>query len=228
MNMDFVLGNLKKAEQVLGYDPATVEQASYEWHRMRLGVVTASKASAVVMKAGSATRQSYMAELCAEIATGAPMEMISGKAIDWGREYEPLAIQSWEFVNGEALQRFGFMYSEDMRLGCSPDALTSRGGWETKCPFITTNHILTLADGVIKPEYQWQIQFSLMVSGFDEWIFNSFDPRMKKNQLCSITCERNDKQQATLADAVPQFILELDRMLDAVGFTFGQPWEQQA
>jgi len=223
-----IKNRMDAAMPVLGYHPLEVEQGTFEWHRMRLGVMTAGKASAIVAATTSATRRTYMAELCAEIATGAPSEEISGKAIAWGREHESSAVSTWEMINGQPLQRLSFIYGPSMRTGCSPDAMVSDTvGWETKCPFITTHHILTLADGVIKPEYKWQCQFSLWASDCDEWIFSSFDPRMKKNQLHSITVERSDKMQATLADAVPQFISDMDKMLKSIGCQFGDQWRNE-
>jgi len=218
---------MNRAASVLGFDPSSVEQGSYEWHKMRLGVITASKAHILTMKPSSETYRKYMAELCAEIATGAPMEEISSKAIAWGREHESSAIATWEMINGQPLSRVPLIYGETMREACSPDAVNGSLGWETKCPLITTHHVMTLVDGTIKKEYRWQCQYSIRVSGFEGWVFNSFDPRMKKNQLASILVEPVEADQKTLADAVPQFVHEMDKMLKSIGHEFGDQWSSK-
>lgn len=211
-----LLQRLKQAGQSLGFNPLEVEQGSYEWHKMRLGVITASKAKHVVAKAGSATRRTYMAELVAEIMTGAPLEQISSKAIEWGRENEGPAIETYSFITGRHVERLPFIYSEDMRCGCSPDGIDDLGGVEIKAPFNTTNHILSIVDGRVKDEYVWQIQFSLWVSGLDSWSFASYDPRMRSNNLHIIECEPSSKHQDKLSECVPEFIKELDEMLEIV------------
>lgn len=210
----------------LDIQPSKIEQGSYDWHKIRLGVITASKAHMILSKSTTQTYQNYLAELCAEIATKAPQDPISSKAIDWGNENEPLAIQTYEFETGRPVQRMAFLFGDDsLRTGCSPDGITELGGLEIKCPFNTQNHILSLTDGRVKKEYQTQVQYSMYVSGLQFWEFGSFDPRMLKNNLHTIGIERDEKTQKLLADAVPQFIHEMDRMLQVCGFEFGDQWK---
>lgn len=212
-----LMGRLRHAEERLGFDPCSVEQGSHEWHRMRLGVITASKAKAVVAKAGSQTRRNYMAELAAEIITGQPAEQISAKALEWGNQNEGPAVETYSFITGLHVDKMPFVYGPNMRTGCSPDGITERGGLEIKCPFTSANHILTIADGRIKDEYTWQIQFSLWVSGLPLWTFGSYDPRMRTSNLHTIDVEPSDTHQKALGDAVPQFIHELDQLITLVG-----------
>lgn len=216
--------SLEQHIAVLGFDPRTVEQQSFEWFKLRLGVITASQVSKVVAKAGSLTRQSYMAQLVAEIATGEMKDAFSSKATEWGIENEPRAIETYQFITGRSVERVPFVMSSDMRCGASPDGVTDDRGVEIKCPFASENHIMSLCEGTIKKEYQWQVQFSMWVSGLDRWDFCSFDPRMKRNNLHIIECERSDKMQATLSDAIPQFISEMDKMLFEAGFAWGEQW----
>uniref|UniRef100_UPI0035616A60 YqaJ viral recombinase family protein n=1 Tax=Shewanella sp. TaxID=50422 RepID=UPI0035616A60 len=94
----------------LGFDPLTVEQGSYQWHTMRLGVISASRCKDLMAKKGSQTRNTYMMELISEIATGAPAEMVSAKAMEWGTENEPKARQAFEFMTGEVVHELPFIY----------------------------------------------------------------------------------------------------------------------
>jgi exodeoxyribonuclease (lambda-induced) len=215
---------LAKHAPVFGFDPVNVEQQSYDWFRMRLGVITASQAAKVVMKSNSQTRLSYMAQLVAEIATGEPRENMSNKATEWGNENEPKALETYRFITGRPVDSAPFLLTDDMRCGASPDGLSSDRGIEIKCPLMSENHVMTLCEGNIKKDYQWQVDFSLWVTGLDLWDFGSFDPRMRKNNLHVITVERNDSRMKTLDDAIPQFISELDKMLYSAGFQWGEQW----
>ena len=211
-------------EGVLGFNPVNVEQQSSDWHKMRLGVVTASMVSKVLMGKTSAGRLTYMAQLAAEVATGVPKDIGSFKQMQWGNENEPKAIQTYQFETGQLVDRVPFLYSDDMRCGISPDGITGKKGIEIKCPYTSEVHLLTLCEDVIKKEYKWQTNFSMWVSGVDEWDFCSFDPRMRKNMLSRKTVSLSDLDRKTLDDAVPQFISELDKMIVAAGFQWGEQW----
>lgn len=218
--------SLARHIDVLGFDPRDVEQTSFEWFQMRLGVITASQVSKVVAKTGSQTRINYMAQLVAEIATGEQKDAFSSKATEWGIENEPRAIETYQFITGRPVERVPFVMSEDMRCGASPDGVTDDLGVEIKCPFNSENHVMSLCEGFIKSDYQWQVQYSMWVSGLDRWDFCSFDPRMKRNNLHIIECEKSEKHQKTLDDAVPQFISDMDKMLYQAGFRWGEQWQE--
>jgi len=220
---------LTSATETLGFNPLEVEQGSYQWFQMRLGVITASHASDIISKKNSAARSGYIAQLIAEIATGIPKEEVNAKTLAYGKENEPKARQAYEFMSMESVSEIPFVYSTEfgMRCGCSPDGvITSKPvGLEIKCPFTTKVHIETLIDSVIKKEYQAQMDFSLLVTGLEAWEFCSFDPRMTRMQIHTIPWERNDARLKTMHDAVSEFILDMDRALDSIGFTFGEQWK---
>lgn len=211
---------------VLGFDPVKVQQRSYEWHTMRLGVITASGVDSVMAKSGSVTRMGYMSELIAEIATGAPKPLVSAKALQWGLDNEPAAIETYTFTTGEVVQQVPFIYKDiNMRVGCSPDGVMSSKTLELKCPFNTRHHVELIIDGVMKKEYQQQTQFQLWVMGLDELDFMSFDPRMKKHMDHIITVGRIESFMKAFDDAIPQFIMEMDAKLDRIGFRYGDQWK---
>lgn len=212
----------------LGFNLAEEEQGSYNWHLARLGVITASNASLLLAKTGSATRDGYISTLIAEICTGAPLDgnQPSGKPIEWGHTHEPSAREMYEFMSGEHVDMFTFVYTDDMRAGCSPDGLivNKNKGLEIKCPWNSKYHIDALTAGRIKKEYQDQVQFSMWVTGLNEWEFISFDPRMRRGNLFNVTIERSDRYMRMFDDAVPDFVTEMDRRMQVVGFEFGDQW----
>lgn len=219
--------DLASFNDTFGFDCVAVEQRSFPWFKMRLGVITASGIDAVTAKAGSATRDGYMATLLAEIATGAPAELVSAKTLQWGIDHEPAAIESYQFMTGNIVEQIPFVYRDaTMRCGCSPDGVMSDFTLEIKCPFMTRRHIELIVDGRMDKEYQAQTQFQMWVMGTNKLDFHSHDPRMLKHTDHIVTVERSDKYQALFDDAVPQFIKEMDAKLERLGFTFGEQFKE--
>lgn len=221
---------LEKFQTQYGIAVADAQQGSDIWFRMKLGVLSASNASKIVAKKDSETRATYMAELVAQVATGM-VEEINSKYLDWGNEHEDAARSSYEFMSDHKLTNVPFVYAdESFRVGCSPDALIldMKKGLEIKCPFNTVHYIKFLTDEKLKPEYRWQNQFQMMVTGAEIWDAVQFDPRMKKSPIHVVTVERDEAMQKTLADAVPQFVSDMDKMLARAGFEFGEQWSRIA
>ena len=211
---------------ILGFDPSVVEQGSESWHRMRLGVVTASKADCLLAKSGTAKRDGYMAELVAEICTGLIPAEINAKALLWGKENEDEARAVYSASTFEVVESVPLIYKDDtMRFACSPDGLCSNHGLELKCPWASRTHIEFICADKIKPEYQKQCQFSMWVSGLETWDFASFDPRMKKSKkLRTVTVERDKAMMAQFDEASAAFIKDMDAMLAKIGIAFGDQW----
>ena len=208
----------------LGFNPLTVDQGSYDWFKMRLGVVSASNCNKIFGK--GLTRKAYMNELIGEICTGLPQDEISAKAMQWGKDNEPTARDLYNVLGfGGVAEELPFIYADDnMRAGCSPDGIDGKSGVEIKCPFTTKVHIDFLRDGTIKKEYHDQMQFSMWVSGLYQWNFVSFDPRMMRKNIEVVTVLRNEKRIQEIAQAHAEFVGEMDRALEQIGFKFGDQW----
>lgn len=76
-----------------GIDVTRVEQGDEAWHRLRLGVITASEVHNVISKPRSGTKwtdmkMSYFHTLLAEVCTGASPE-VNAKALAWGNSMRP-------------------------------------------------------------------------------------------------------------------------------------------
>lgn len=226
MLIETLRSRLAAFNDTFGFDCVAVEQRSFQWWKMRLGVITASGIDAVTAKTGSATRDGYMATLIAEIATGAPAEPASAKSLQWGIDHEPAAIEAYQFMTGNIVEQIPFVYrDETMRTGCSPDGVMNDFTLEIKSPFMTRRHIELIVDGRMDKEYQAQTQFQMWVMGTDKVDFHSHDPRMLKHTDHIVTVERSDKHQALFNDAVPQFIKEMDAKLERLGFKFGEQFK---
>lgn len=215
--------------KILGSEICEMEQGSYDWHRCRLGVITASEAYKVLMKSGSGGRTKYMNELMHEVATKAPKDEVSAKALQWGKEHEPSARELMGFISGSPVRTYPIVFKdESMRCAISPDGVTDRLE-EIKCSWNGAYYIDFLITGVIpKKQYdEWmkQVQFGMWITGDQFSNFTGYDPRMPRNMIKTIEVERSDKFMSLFDDAVPQFILEMDRNLELIGYQFGDQWK---
>jgi YqaJ viral recombinase family. len=170
-------------ERRYGIAIADAQQGSEMWQILKLGVISASNVSKVVAKKGSETRNTYMANLVAQICTGV-FEEINSKYLEWGNFHEDAARSYYEFSTGNVVKELPFVFKDDtFRTGCSPDGIVSESrGVEIKCPYNATNFIQFLVDDKIKPEYVWQYQFSLWVMNAESWDFVQYHPSMKKTR----------------------------------------------
>ena len=196
-----------------------MEQGSPEWFAARLGKVTASRVGDVVAKTKTgwgASRKNYMAELVAERLTGVAAESHTNAAMKWGTETEPQARAAYEFFRDAEVAPVGFVEHPRIQMsGASPDGLIGNDGLvEIKCPN-TATHIDTLLGQEIDAKYHAQMQWQMACTGraWCDWI--SFDPRMPEDlRLFVKRVPRDDKRIIKLEDAVTEFLLELDGIIE--------------
>lgn len=221
---------IKSFQDKFGVDLLHAEQGSLNWHYSRLGVVTASNASKVVAKVDSETRKTYMLELIAQIATGVAEE-INSKYLDWGKMHESACRASYQFEHDVHVKQVSFVFrDEDYREGVSVDGLAIYHDGlvpvEFKCPYNTVHYLKFILDSKIKKEYEWQCQFGMRVIGADLYHVGQYDPRMTVSPFKTMIFEKDEKAQATLNDAVPQFLSDMDGVLKELGLEFGQQWKR--
>lgn len=212
-------------EKKFGLTVRGAQQLSESWFHMKLGVPSASNASRGVSKKGTATRNTYLCQLVAQVCTGVIEEM-NFKQMEWGRQHEDAARSSYEFANSVKISPLSFVFKDDtFRVGCSPDGIISpTKGCEIKCPWDSTNYVKFLLGDEVKSEWEWQNQFTLWVMGADEWDMTQFDPRMKTRPLHTVTVKRDADKQKKLDDDIPELLLDMDKMLSQLGVKFGDHW----
>lgn len=226
-----VLTLSNKSQVHLGFDLSLFPQKSPEWHKARLGMITGSKAHSLIASgrskgSRSAKWDSYMLQLITEVAT-AEGEEIRSKHLDWGNEYESLARDMFIFETNEDVKEITFVYGEDIRSGCSPDGLTSKGIIEIKCPSNPVNHIeFALDKNCLSADYLSQMQFNMRLTKTDVCTFISFDPRNKSIPIVYHDFEINKEDQKKFDDCIPEFIEEMDIKLNELGITFGSQWRE--
>ena len=221
---------IKTFQDKFGTDIISAPQGSTAWLQTRLGVITASNASKVVAKVDSETRKTYMFELVAQIATGITEE-INSKYLEWGKMNEDACRSSYEFEHNVQVKEVSFIFKdESFREGVSLDGLAIHNDCivpiECKCPYNSVHYLKFLLDSKIKKEYEWQCQFGMRVIGADFYHIAQYDPRMSVHPFKIIVFERDGKAQETLNDAVPQFLSDMDKILNEIGLSFGLQWKR--
>jgi YqaJ-like viral recombinase domain len=186
------------------------EQGSAEWHRLRLGLPTASEFSAVLAKGEGKTRRSYMMRLIGEILTGLPADTYTNGHMERGKEMEAEARDLYAFRTDADLKLVGFIKRDEI-AGCSPDALIAEDGVleiKTKLPHLQAE--VLLADR-LPPEHVAQCQGVLWVSG-RKWLdFVSYWPGMP---MFVKRVERDPVYHERLSAEVSLFMRELATYLE--------------
>lgn len=207
---------------------AEIIQGSDEWHKIRLGKVTASRVADVVAKTKtgySASRANYMAQLIAERLTGVVADSYTNDAMRWGTETEPEARSAYEFYSGNRVVEVGFIHHPTIEMsGASPDGLVADGGLvEIKAPN-TATHIETLLGKAIPGKYETQMQWQMSCTGRQWCDFVSYDPRMPEDMrfFCR-RLTRDDKRIAELEREVLEFLAEVDAKLSALTAEYRAP-----
>ena len=195
------------------------KQGSGAWLYERCGFVTASRFRDVLdyTKAGKAgaKRTSYLWEIVIERLTGQPSDHFSSAAMEWGSENEPRSRMAYEAHSGNMVDEVGFIKHPTLPMvGGSPDGLIDEnGGWESKSPFNSANHLNTILNGM-PDDHMAQIQGCMWITGRDWWDFTSFDPRMPDGlKLYVQRIERNDEYITNMEKEIIAFSAEANAII---------------
>ena len=194
-------------------------QGSEEWHKARLGNVTASRVVGILKgKKGAylASRKNYLAEKVCEVLTGTREETFISCPMLRGTEQEPFARMEYEIRSGNWVEQDAFKLHPTIKgLGASPDGLVDiDGSIEIKNPN-TATHLETLTTEKIKYDYVVQMQVVMMVYDRKWCDFVSFDDRLPEN--LSYYCKRFFRDEALISEIeteVNLFTAELSVMLE--------------
>ena len=182
------------------------EQGTEEWHKIRLGKITASKFDILTGKTFGKTVYNYAYEIVAEIITGQWKE-VSAKQMEWGSENEPYARKAYKMLTFNNAKEIGFIEHDDM-IGCSPDGIIGDEGLiEIKCPWNSSNHVISLAKKEIPLIYKAQVQGQLWISERKWCDFVSYDPRVKDDfkKIILIRVNRDEEYIEFLKEKVFKF-----------------------
>lgn len=199
-----------------------VDQGSVEWHKLRIGIPTASNFDKIVTPTGKLSKQwrAYAFFLVAEKLLNQSLESLQGlEWIERGKELEPAAVKMYEFERDTTSRPCGFITTDDMRMGCSPDRLVGvNGALELKCPAPQT-HVAYMVDG-FGDDYVPQVQGQLLIGEFayvDRYSYHPELPPVLKRTY------RDAAFIKVLDPSLEQFCDELELMYETVkGFGVSQ------
>ncbi len=200
-----------------------VEPGSGDWLQVRLGIPTASMFHKVLTPATrkfSKQARGYAFRLVAEKLLNQSLDSIDYiEHIQRGKDMEPQAVRMYEACEDVQTAPVGFLTTDDMRVGATPDRrIVGRPAFlECKCPAAPWVHLEYLVDG-FGADYIAQAQGQIYV-GEAEWVDRwSFHPEMPP---CLVKTLRDDSYIADLVAALDQFNDmkdEIERHARASGF----------
>jgi putative phage-type endonuclease len=173
-----------------------IVQGSDEWHKLRLGKVTASKLKDLM----GSDNLLLIDRMIAEIVSEQKEESYVNAAMQRGTDMEPLARAAYEKHTGFKVEQVGFIQPEKYEwFGVSPDGLISVNGRykravEIKCPN-TPTHVKYIRQGKIPNEYKFQV-LSYFIANEDLEVldFVSYDNRFNLRPLHIVTITRGELQ----------------------------------
>ena len=164
-----------------------MKQGTQEWHEARNGLITASKAADMMVSGRGnqmfgKTAMGYATDLILA-RIGVEVENITTWQMEWGTEHEPEAREIYHKQIAPVVE-VGFVIHPDFDfIGCSPDGLVGDDGLiEIKCPQERAHLDHLLSDEPPK-NYEYQMQFQMMVTGRKWCDFISFHPYFPDNLI---------------------------------------------
>ena len=197
-----------------------IDQRSPEWHALRLGKLTGSKASDMLatLKSGgeAAGRRNLRIALALERITGTSQERsFTTQAMQDGIDREPEAVRLYQAKSGNLVDPMGFIEHDTLGAGYSPDGVVGdfEGLIEVKCPEPAAH--LEYLGGHIPANYLAQINHGFWITGALWCDFVSYQPTFPVGgQLKVIRVERGD-----LTDYIAKataFLSEVDKQVEAI------------
>lgn len=195
-----------------------IEQRSPEWRELRRGRLTSSRAHEVGNYRNDGQESNYRRNLRVKLAVERITEQVveeddwSSRAMQRGKELEPLAIAAYEAATGQLVEPCGLVTSNDVMAAASPDGVIGDfdGLVEVKCPLLAT-HYEYLKAQAIPSNYQWQIRHLLWVTGAEWCSFFSWHPSFPPElQSVHILVTRDDAPLDEYEEAALKFLGEVD------------------
>lgn len=159
-------------------------QGEDRWKRLHIGRLTAGRAHHVVTEARlelAKGRFTLMFQLAAERLLNLQFDrdLAGNEFIEHGREHEADAVWQYEKLHRVKPRKVSFMFGEDDRTGCSPDAVNDaddRYGCEVKCP--QPPQMVRLHMEGPGSKYRVQMLHQFWAARFDRNDLFAFHPRM--------------------------------------------------
>jgi ribosomal protein S15P/S13E len=210
------------------------EERRMDWLKQRWGRLTASEFHRLMGYEDKPEfpkgAQTYARQKAVEVLTECKPDAYISPAMQWGIEHEHEALDAFIAQTGAEVTH-GKNEQEFLELGDSvggtPDGRipSLNSGIEIKCPNSDTHltYLERVTDGMSlkkeAPEYYWQCQGLMLITGAETWFFVSYDPRFlfEDLRLHVATIERDEADIAKLQARLDQAIEFRDKIVSARG-----------
>lgn len=198
-----------------------LQSGNPEWHKRRLGKVTASRVFSIVDTDRSgkpkAAYDNLMHDLALETITQEPTPVFVNSFMADGTRQEPIARVTYELLHDLDVEEIQFVDHPTIKLaGASPDGLIAPDGLiEIKSPQVKTHTEYMLKD-LLPPEYNTQIHWQFACMPERTWCdFVSFCDRMPPELRMHVKrVNRDDAYVKRLEGAVREFIEKLEELTE--------------
>lgn len=196
-----------------------LEQGTREWLEVRKGKITGTRLKDVL----KTDNLPLIYELIAELGSDEIEETFVNKAMQRGKDCEPVAISLYQHMTGVVIDSVGFCVSEENdMLALSPDGFTSdrTGAIEVKSPN-TATHVKYILGDKIPSEYLPQVMTYFLVNTKLEWLdFISFDDRYKPKPIWikRVTREELKDQLVEVNEKLDKFITKFSKYYERISF----------
>jgi len=189
------------------------EQGSPEWFEARRGIPTASRYGDVLAEGKGVMRARYMRQLAGEIITEEPMETYKNDKMERGKKHEPDLRKRYAFDHDVDVEQVGFLRSNMIATGCSPDGLVGVDGMlEIKSS--EPDLLIELLDSGRAPtQHMPQIQGNLWITGRDWCDLVIGWPKLP---LFTARVKRDEPYMANLRRELERFNQELNEMVTRI------------
>lgn len=189
-----------------------ITQGTPEWFEVRLGKLTASKATAIATAGRGLETLVY--EKAAELITRKLPDAYTNQDIERGKELEHKARNAYEIETGNVVHEVGFIELDEF-TGCSPDGLVGNDGLvEIKCPKDSV-FIKYLYTGKVDTGYMWQMQMQMHVTS-RKWVdYVVYNPNFR-NPLIIKRIDRDEAKIKKIKEGLATGKAKLQSILEKI------------
>ena len=196
-----------------------LEQGSLKWLEARKGKITGTRLASVL----KTDNLPVIYEMIAELGSDEIEETFVSKAMERGKNCEPVAISLYQHMTGVVIDSVGFCISEENdMLALSPDGFTADriGAIEVKSPN-TATHVKYILGDKVPSEYLPQVMTYFLVNTKLDWLdFISFDDRYKPKPIWikRVTREELKDQLVEVNEKLDKFITKFNKYYERISF----------
>lgn len=198
-----------------------IEQRSIEWNALRLGRIGGSTLKDIIDANTGHLKDDYnkngsfksktpvlnaIAGVISEIKTGFSNDSeYQSEAMEWGSEMEAEVVEQ---IENETTFKCGYVTNSSYKyFGLSPDLLSTKTGYEIKCPNSKTFALWRMKNELPKDHKVQVMDYFVMIPELEKMELVIYDPRYPDNNIFRFEVYRKDNLDfiENMSNAMKQF-----------------------